>query len=411
MARKRQPERKVDLVDEGRARELAVGRGRRLWVEGNDDLAPLATAETQETPLVIHDLNGAPLFYDFELTEGADVAGIVRAAASPTVGTPLIAVELGRRTWDAKEAIQAAENSVRKEPGRAEVTGSKLVCYCYPKIGVEVSFTVPRQGPSRVIIDVADGLPVKNIGADEPEGSSAYSYYDVVVAPTETARRGRWERNEEDAAILRRVDPALLDPSSRVEEDARTRVQKRLIRELPYRAMLLPHQKVVRFGSRCAPHECFSLYAQETNVFCAVATGQMILDFYRWYYTQDEIAAAMGTGAGGTGNDGQVAGYQSLSRRCLDAIIDTSALWTEAKVEIDANRPVKSGIPGHARAVAGWMKTWSWASWNWELALKVYDPWPWNADICAGGAVVWEDWDAVTHTNFIYVRHRATECS
>jgi hypothetical protein len=137
----------------------------------------------------------------------------------------------------------------------------------------------------------------------------------------------------------------------------------------------------------------------------------MILDFYRWYYTQDEIAAAMGTGAGGTGNDGQVAGYQSLSRRCLDAIIDTSALWTEAKVEIDANRPVKSGIPGHARAVAGWMKTWSWASWNWELALKVYDPWPWNADICAGGAVVWEDWDAVTHTNFIYVRHRATECS
>jgi hypothetical protein len=37
--------------------------------------------------------------------------------------------------------------------------------------------------------------------------------------------------------------------------------------------------------------------------------------------------------------------------------------------------------------------------------LRIYDPWPWNADICAGGQIVWEDWDAVNHTNFIYVRH------
>jgi hypothetical protein len=323
----------------------------------------------------------------------------------------LVAVELGPRTWDAREAIRAAENAVRKQRGRVEVTGSTLVCYCYPKIGVEVSFNVAREGGNRVIIDVADGLPVQNHGADEPEGSTAYSYYEVVVAPTEATRRARWERNEEDAEVLRRVNAALLDPSARLEEDARTRVQKPLVRELPYRILPLRQQKVVRFGPRCTPHECFSLYAQETNVFCAVATGQMILDFYRWNYTQDEIAAAMGTGAGGTGNDGQVAGYHSLSRRCLDATFDTSAQWAEAKLEIDANRPLKSGIPGHARAVAGWMKTWSWASWNWELALKVYDPWPWNAQLCAGGAVVWEDWDAVTHTNFIYVRHRATDCS
>ena len=44
-------------------------------------------------------------------------------------------------------------------------------------------------------------------------------------------------------------------------------------------------QKVIRFGPRCSPHECFELYAQQTNVYCAVATGQMILDFYRWYFT------------------------------------------------------------------------------------------------------------------------------
>lgn len=390
---------------------MAVTRGRRLWVEGNDDLTPLATADTSETPLIIYDLNGAPLFYDFELSEDSEAVGIVRAAASPTIGTALVAVELGPRTWDAAEAMRAAQGQVRKQHQRAEVTGSKLVCYCYPKVGVEVSFNVPRQGPDSVIIDVADGLPVQNIGADEAEGSTAYSYYDVVVAPTENARRRRWSRAEEDAAVLRRVDAALLDPAARLKPGARTRIRRPLTRELPYAILPLPQQKVVRFGPRCNPHECFSLYAQETNVFCAVATAQMILDFYRWNYTQDEIAVAMGTGPTGTGNEGQAAGYESLSRRCLTATFDTSAEWSEAKIEIDADRPVKSGIPGHARAVAGWMRTWSWASWNWELALKVYDPWPWNADLCAGGQVVWEDWDAVTHKNFIYVRHRATDCS
>lgn len=43
--------------------------------------------------------------------------------------------------------------------------------------------------------------------------------------------------------------------------------------------------------------------------------------------------------------------------------------------------------------------------------LKIYDPSPWNEDICQGGKIVWEDWETVTHTNFIYVRHRTTACN
>jgi len=75
--------------------------------------------------------------------------------------------------------------------------------------------------------------------------------------------------------------------------------------------------RVLKYGPRCTPHDCFMLYAQQTNVYCAVATGQMILDFHRWPFTQDEIATAMGTGAGGTDNDGQVAGYESLTNNSL----------------------------------------------------------------------------------------------
>ena len=405
MSQHEQKRPEIDVIDAERAAQLAVARVRRQWVEGNDELGRLAQADMKAEPLVIHDLGGPPLFYDFELTDGDETVGIVRAAASPAIGTPLVAAQLGPRGWDPEDALHSAEEAVRKEHEGAKVSASRLVCYCYPKIGVEVSFDLPRQGGGRTIIDVSDGLPVVNLGADEAEGSTAYSYYEVVVAPTEKGRRRRWSRHEEDLEVVSRAAPPLSDVGSRLEAEARTKLYDALVLEFPYVIFPLSSQKVVRFGPRCSPHECFELYAQQTNVYCAVATGQMILDFYRWYFTQDQIAAAMGTGAGGTGNPGQVAGYESLSNNCLDATYDSSAAWSEAKFEIDANRPVKSGIPGHARAAAGWMKTWSWASFGYDLSLKIYDPWPWNANICAGGAVVWEDWDAVTHTNFIYVRH------
>jgi hypothetical protein len=190
-----------------------------------------------------------------------------------------------------------------------------------------------------------------------------------------------------------------------LREVDRARLYTRLIANARI-AVALYTSRVLKFGPRCTSHDCFELYAQQTDVFCAVATGQMILDFYKYHFTQDEIATAMNTGAGGTTNPDQVTGYETLSGNCLDATFDGSADWAEARAEIDANRPLKSGIPGHARACAGWKRQ------NISLIgqplrrwLRIYDPWPWNADICAGGQIVWEDWDAVDHTNFIYVRH------
>jgi len=118
------------------------------------------------------------------------------------------------------------------------------------------------------------------------------------------------------------------------------------------------------------------------------------------------IPSVIADDAGGTGVEDQATGIESLTNNSFNATVDYSADWAEAKAEIDANRPLKSGIPGHARACAGWKRQnifiigQSPRRW-----LRIYDPWPWNANICEGGAVVWEDWDAVTHTNFMYVRH------
>jgi hypothetical protein len=392
-----------------RARTLAVGRLRRMWVDGNDELEHLALANAAREPSVIYDLDGRPLFYDFELSDGERAVGVARAAASPAIGTGLVATELRPRSWDPKAAIDAARKSVGKQGRDVKVTDARLVCYCYPKIGVLVTYSARGVKRAQTIIDVSDGLPVVNLGADEPEGSTAYSYYAKIVEPALERRSRRWARTVEDDDLVVRAAPELLDVDRPLKLAERPKFRDALLAEYLFIEWPFSQSKVITFGPRCDSHECFELYAQQTNVYCAVATGQMILDFYRWPRTQDQIAAAMGTDSGGTSQTGQIDGYESISHHCLDATLDTTANWSEARAEIDANRPLKSGIPGHARAVAGWMKTWSWSSFGYDYSLKVYDPWPWNADICSGGAIVWEDWDAVNHTNFIYVRQRTTD--
>jgi len=67
---------------------------------------------------------------------------------------------------------------------------------------------------------------------------------------------------------------------------------------------------------------------------------------------------------------------------------------------------MKSGVPGHARAIAGYSRNMFsiLGADDSDRKLFVYDPWPWNADLKAGGDVYWEDWDSITHTNFVYTK-------
>ena len=188
---------------------------------------------------------------------------------------------------------------MRKEHKDAKVTArSRLLLL--PEDRRRGELRPPRRGRRRAIFDVSDGLPVVNLGADEREGSSAYSYYETVVAPTEKKRRQRWAREEEDVEVLRRIAAPVLDLGTRLDEKARLKYYDAFVSEFAYIAFLFSSSKVIRYGPRCSLHECFQLYAQQTNVYRAVATGQMILDFYRRYFTQDQIAAAMGTDPGGT---------------------------------------------------------------------------------------------------------------
>ena len=387
-------------VDKEEARQHSLLAVRRSLAGGVAGFDRWADTEADSDPLPIYDLNGKLLFQEFTIRDGERVAGIVRSSASGVLGAPVVAMYEGPRKWDPQKAFDEARARVEKRYQGPKILDMELVCYSYPKIGVRVDML----GVPSVIYDVATFEPVHRFGSDEPEGFTAYSFYDEIAARRAPEKQRRFDFASRELEMVRRAAPGVLSPRVQVSDLVRFRDALTAVYDIEL--FPLTSSKVLKYAPRCSPHDCFALYAQQTDVYCAVATGQMILDFYRYHFTQNQIAVAMGTDSSGTTNPGQVSGYQSLSNNGLVATYDTSADWSEAKAEIDANRPLKSGIPGHARACAGYMRQNIFLySQPPALWLRIYDPWPWNADICQGGAVVWEDWDAVDHTNFIYVRH------
>jgi len=325
--------------------------------------------------------------------------GHVRTAASTVIGGPVVATELGRRTWDFGAAVKKLGPRVKREFAGMQISRPKLVCYSYPKAGVMYEMEGPS-GKSRAIYDVADLTRIPE-RPERPgvEGSYAWSFYDALSPERRKegmARFGTWAgaRKGIGDRRLTGVMRARSFKAAMGEIDFRLKISKTAL--LGY----CPHYAYTHARS----HHCFVLHGQQTNDYCAVATCQMVLCYYRYYYTQDEIAPQLGYVKGSGCPPDQSAGYEALTCNHLDATYDTAPTFAKACDEIDKLHPMKSGIGGHARACAGYSYSWWAVNGVKEKKLYIYDPSPWNADYALGGTVMWEDWDSITHTNFVFTK-------
>jgi hypothetical protein len=128
----------------------------------------------------------------------------------------------------------------------------------------------------------------------------------------------------------------------------------------------------------------------------------MILDFWRYYYSQSHIATQMNTKPTGTDWADEVNGLNALTCSHFAAQADYSPTFTKAKAEIDANRPFDYSYTKHAMACVGYRQE------NYALfgstpakSVYLYDPWPVNT-----GTIRWETWGAGLSTvaGFVYLR-------
>lgn len=362
-----------------------------------------ANYSVRNEPLTIYDINGKPLFHDFTVQQGKITMGTIRTGASKILGAPVIACEIGGRFWTEglSNQISALSLKVRNKYPQSSILSTKIVCYSYPKLGIMFEMLDARKKQSKLIFDVADNsqIPIKE-SFDNFEGAFAWSFYDKLSEEVRKKQLSNFNATNE----------------LRLKVPERTRFQFRTVRKLSsylnvneiaeITKIKLIQTKLLQFcnhygHTESRSHHCFVLHAQQVNDYCAVATCQMILCYYRYYYSQNDIAPALNYSSGGGCPSDQSPGYESLSNNHIDATFDNSPTWEKARDQINALHPFKSGISGHARACAGYSYPIFTFGTTQGKKLYIYDPWPWNADYKLGGAVYWEDWDSITHTNYV----------
>ncbi|MCA2685045.1 MAG: C39 family peptidase [Microcystis sp. M038S2] len=317
-------------------------------------------------PLEIFDFDGNLLYRDYVMdwssgkelrVRTSGITALIPSVLSLGVNIPL---NLEGRLERARKVAQANELN-------PEVNAKALVCYAYPKLGLQC---YDQQG-SKFVIDLGDFtiLPVSTEPTISPDLITTFSPSLFLNKLTLTVAKERYTGREDK----------FTDLEGRLEAGE----------------SLEPIVSSLREQSTEVTLKEFKLHPQDTPVFCAVATARMILEYYGFQYSQAEIARAMNTASDGTTNDNQIKGYISLGKGLLAVPpLDTTASFSEAQFEIEQGRPFKTGVPGHARACAGF-KVEAGAI----KSLYIYDPWP-----PGQGATYWEKWEAITHTNFIYVR-------
>ncbi len=354
-------------------------------------------AKILKLPIKIFDINGELLFQDYPIKTEQEgrLVGHIRASVRKDLGSPIVAYELGDRYWSFNVAVEKLKPIFSRKFPKLQVKAIKLVCYSYPKLGVMFEAVDPSGAAIRQIYDVASLNPVPEQKERRSiEGFYAWSYLDSL----KEAKASRLRRYEQVKKNFLEIPEAERIAMLKADVFRKYIVESKYLDKFSrfLKTKLLQYCTHYNYDE-VRSHHCFVLQGQEVDDYCAVATCQMILCYYRYYYTQNQIAPALGYTAGSGCPSDQSSGYKSLTCNHLTAAFDSTPTFSEAKAQIDALHPFKSGISGHARACAGYSSNLL----TGVNRLYIYDPWPWNANFKLAGTVTWEDWDSPTKTNFV----------
>ena len=419
-------------VQEEKAREHAHYSIKKFWAHSAIGLEYWNNFQIESEPLLINDLNGHLLFYEYVINNGKKPLGLIKAAASKIIGSTIPQIQVTPRGWDPHLAVEMAKKKAKEYLPKTKIISSEFVCYSYPKIGVSIKIEDPDIGEGKLIFDASSFQFVEPIADFGLEGKNiSWSFYSRVALPKAEVKEKRWNVLDKEMTLLKESVEGLGDePISNIDKTSfhqkllaaqydlvmkESNIGKKLTlkedletNSLKVKTIDYYTQKTIRYGPiSCKNNYFYAGYNQQKDDYCAVATGQMILDFYRYYYSQDEIASAMcyAHENGGCTPEGQVAGYKNLSNNSLTASLDSKPTWDKAAAEIDANRPLKTGVPGHSRACFGYRIANFWdINMPRPVWLFILDPWPPNFKSCKAHSL-WEDWYVIPHTNFIYVSH------
>ena len=356
----------------------------------------LEGAEISPIATVVFDINGEELFYRIPFVGQNGAAGYADISANSALGEPLLAVSQ-EAAWNEDEILKGAITAARErfDVDIAQVD-VRFVAYSYPKLAVQ--FLVEDR--EVLMLELFSWEPVPTLMErrveEPPSNFERWSFLDQLPTQRREENIRRFQEPIDRLSEQLTREPTRLDLSRISTSDWIPIIDPEII------IVPLVETKEIHFSSRSADHStCFELRPQITSVWCVAASVQMILDFYRYEYSQTRLAQELGLGTVTNPNglpyskDGKVVTIlEHLSSNALDATMNKTPIWSEFRNEIRANRPLISFIPGHSRAVAGFTES--------RIApvgetpfkgLLVYDPWPPNVGVITR----WENFNVSTY--------------
>ena len=179
------------------SRKSAMEQGlltiRRAWAGNVPDFKKWGSYDLAPDPLTIYDLNGQVLFYEFDVMSGNKIVGSTKTAASKTIGSPVVTMEFGKRSWDFKKASKEAEKKVKKLFSKVNITERELVCYNYPKIGVRIYFDTPKNKEQNLIFDIATLDLIERYDSGEIDDFACRSFYNDIEGQEGAKREKSFE--------------------------------------------------------------------------------------------------------------------------------------------------------------------------------------------------------------------------
>lgn len=305
----------------------------------------------------IKDLDGRDLFreYPIKQTNTGNVLGIVRSSGRGTEFPLIDCMFFGRALFDPKETRSKLLNMVQQANAGSIASVGNWICYSYPRVGLVLKIQTADGAVISELYDAHTSQLVKRTAgplgefhqtALSNEGEYLYSYGRMIPEGGDDTYLAEWEKyiarafsnfaskggdhNPKDFLSYERGD----DIALRAELSSGETTRLPIVQGAMLPVKLLP---------------------QETPVFCAVATGQMIMSYLGLQdLSQQDIALLFNTGSSGTTNDNMISGLNQKLSPLWHAGIDLTPDFNKIKNLISKLIPVKSGIPGHARLLRGW---------------------------------------------------------
>ncbi|MGJ4905133.1 C39 family peptidase [Bradyrhizobium sp. HKCCYLS2058] len=357
-------------------------------------------SDLDPNPIIIFDLTGTPAFYDFSFYQQALLVGVIRCTADTRLQSAAWAFEPPSRQLSDTNALKIATEAMNKIAPDATLVSHSFVAYSYAKIGVRVSY-VKDGHPASFIVDYYDRsvLTQTDLAPSPPpvdlldsiDGLIPHSILDSQKLGFLDLSEPEPLRGQSEREMIRSIVSGILPESGDLPDIKFDDSDYKTLQA--YFAATPP-----AIASSILP---VPLFAQITPVYCAVASAQMILAYFGFTATPEQIAEQMKPGPKGATNKAQVSAYQFFAGGRLAPTFDQAPSFDHALDALQKFIPFKSGLPGHARVCRGW-KQYSFVSsltgnvTGTEHYFLINDPYP-----VGEGSIRWENLKNHNYANAI----------